>query len=173
MDKIIEEEFESKQRMPVQMKKATLKEILKNLIMVVVVLVVLSIICFMDEKLVQDNYAFGLKIISTVLAIFSVILFEIAYRKDNTDTAIWAIEAFVLGMIVMFVPYLSRYTKMFIFGIAIFFGGYYLIKLLLIVLKKRKEFNSTKSDVKDIIKDEKSSYLDDVSKKKFDKGGKK
>ena len=69
----------------------------------------------------------------------------------------------------MFVPYLSQYIQRFIFGIAIGFGIYYSVKFVLIILKKRKEFSDKKSDVKEIVKDDKKSYLDDVSKKKFGK----
>ena len=173
MDKIIEKEFESKQRMPVAMKKETVKEILKNLIMIIVFLMALSIMCFMDERLVKENYALGLKILSSVLVLFGVILLEISYRKDKFEITTWGGEAVLLGFIIMFVPYLSDYTKSFILGMTIGFGIYYIIKLLIIVWKKQKEFDSTKSDVKDLVKDDKKGYLDDVSKKKFSKVGNK
>ena len=67
----------------------------------------------------------------------------------------------------MFVPYLSQYVQKIIMGIAIGFGVYYIVKLLVIIAQKQKEFLDKKSDVKEILKDEKKGYLDDVSEKKF------
>lgn len=170
-NKLIEAEFEAKQRMPIEMKKDALKSVLQNLVMVVIVLVLLSVMCFMDENQIKENFSTELKIISTVFAVISIIFFEIAYRKEKANVCFWAIELLILGMIVMFVPYLSQYVQNIIIGIAIGFGIYYLIKLVLIVLKKQKEFSDKKSDVKEIVKDDKKSYLDDVSKKKFKKDG--
>ncbi len=167
MDKIIEEEFESKQKMPIEMKKDALKEILQNLLMVVIILVLLSLICFMDEKLIKETFSTGLKALSTFFVVMSIIYFEIAYRKEKASSLFWAIEFLILGMIIMFVPYLSQYIQKFIFGIAIGYGIYYLVKFILIVLKKQKEFSDKKSDIKQLVKDEKTGYLDDVSKKKF------
>ncbi len=169
MDKIIEKEFEAKQKMPVEMKKDTAKEILQNLLMVAIVLVLLSLICFMDEKLIKETFSTGLKILSTFFVVISIIFLEIAYRKEKAISLFWGIEFLILGLIIMFVPYLSQYIQRFIFGIAIGFGIYYFIKFILIILKKRKEFSDKKSDVKEIVKDDKKSYLDDVSKKKFGK----
>ena len=169
MDKIIEKEFEAKQKMPVEMKKDTAREILQNLLMVAIVLVLLSLICFMDEKLIKETFSTGLKILSTFFVVISVIFFEIAYRKEKAISFFWAVEFLILGLIIMFVPYLSQYIQKFIFGIAIGFGIYYAIKFVLIILKKCKEFADKKSDVKEIVKDDKKSYLDDVSKKKFGK----
>lgn len=171
MDKIIENELESKQKMPKEMKVETIRTILKNLLMVVIVLITLSIVCFMDEKLIKENFATGLKIISIFFVIVSIVGFEIAYRKEKFNFGMWAIEFLILGMIIMFVPYLSQYIQKIIIGVAVGFGVYYIIKLLIIVLKKRKDFLNQKSDVKDILKEEKKGYLDEVSKKKF--GGKK
>lgn len=169
MDKIIEKEFEAKQRMPVEMKKDTAREILQNLLMVAIVLVLLSLICFMDEKLIKETFSTGLKILSTFFVVISIIFFEIAYRKEKANSFFWAVEFLILGLIMMFVPYLSQYIQRFIFGIAIGFGIYYSVKFVLIILKKCKEFSDKKSDVKEIVKDDKKSYLDDVSKKKFGK----
>lgn len=169
MDKIIETEFEAKQKMPKKMRNEAIREILNNLLMVVIVLVLLSIISFMDESIIKGTYATGLKAISTFLVVMGVIFFEIAYRKEKYNTFFWAVEFAVLGMIIMFVPYLSKYVQRFIIGITVGFGIYYLVKFLFIFLKKKKEFSDTKSDIKQIIKDEKSGYLDDVSKKKYGK----
>lgn len=165
--KIIESEFESKQKMPIEIKKATLKSIIQNLIMVLVILVLLTVICFMGENNIKDNFSIHLKVISTILVGISIILFEIAYRKEKANTCFWAIELLVLGMIIMFVPYLTQYAKNIVLGIAIGFGIYYLVKLIAIIIKKYKEFLNEKSDVKEIIKDDKKGYLDEVSKKKF------
>lgn len=172
-NKLIEAEIELKQKMPIEMKKATIKSIVQNLIMVFIVLVLLAVICFMDENNIKENFSLHLKIISTVLAVVSIVLFEIAYRKEKANMCLWAIEFLILGMIIMFVPYLSHYAKNIIIGIAIGFGVYYLIKLIAIVIKKYKEFLDKRSDVKEIVKDDKKSYLDDVSKKKFKKDGEK
>lgn len=171
MDKIIEKEFEAKQKMPKEMKKDALRAILQNLLMVAIILVLLSLICFMDEKLIRDTFSTGLKIITTIFVAISVIFFEIAYRKEKSSSFFWAVEFLILGMIIMFVPYLSQYIQKFIFGIAIGFGIYYLVKFLLIILKKQKEFSDKKSDIKELVKDEKSGYLDDISKKKFNNNG--
>ena len=162
MDKIIEKEFESKPKMPLEMKRDTVREILQNLLMVAIVLVLLSLICFMDERLIKETFSFGLKILSTFFAIISVIFFEIAYRKEKLNSFFWAVEFLILGLIIMFVPYLSQYIQKFIFGIAIIFGIYYLVKFILIILKKKNELSNLRSDVREIIKPEKTDDFDDM-----------
>ncbi len=169
MDKIIEREFEAKQKMPVKMKTEALREIVQNLLMIVIILVLLGLICFMDEKLIKESFRNGLRILSTFFVIVSIIFFELAYRKEKSNSFFWATEFLILGMILMFVPYLSQYIQYFIFGITVSYGIYYLIKFILILLKKQKEFSDKKSDIRDLVKDEKSGYLDDISKRKFNK----
>lgn len=169
LDNKVIEEFESKQRMPIEMKKAAMRSILQNLIMVVIILILLGLICFMDEKLIKETLSTGLKALATFLVVVSIIFFEIAYRKEKPGTGIWAGEFMILGLIIMFVPYLSQYIQRFIIGIAVAFGIYYLIKLLGIVIHKKKEFSDKKSDIKELVKEEKEGYLDEVSKKKFEK----
>jgi len=169
VDKKIEEEFEARRKMPVEMKRDALKEIIQNLIMVIIILVALSLICFLDEKLIKETFSTSLKVISTIFAIVSIVFFEISYRKEKIRIFFWAIEFFILGTILMFVPYLNQYFQKIILGIAGGFGIYYLMKLVMIILKKRKEFADKKSDIKQLVKDDKSGYLDDVSKKKFGK----
>lgn len=170
---LIEKEFESKQKMPKEMKIATIKSIKQNLIMVLIILVILSLMCFMDENNIKENFGIPLKVLSTILVVISIVFFEIAYRKEKMSTCFWAIELLTLGMIIMFVPYLSNYAQYIILGIAIGFGVYYIAKFGAIVIKKHKDFSDEKSDVKDIVKDDKKGYLDEVSKKKFKKDGEK
>lgn len=170
---LIEKEFESKQKMPKEMKLATMKSIKQNLIMVLIILVILAILCVMDENNIKENFSIPLKIISTILVGISIIFFEIAYRKEKLSTCFWAIELLALGLIIMFVPYLSNYAQYIILGISVGFGIYYFAKFIAIVIKKHKDFSDEKSDVKDIVKDDKKGYLDEVSKKKFKKDGEK
>ena len=171
MDKIVEQELESKQKMPKEMKKDALKEILQNFFMIGIIILLLGLMCFMDEKLIKETFSVGLKVLSTFFVIVSVLFFERAYRKEKSNSFFWAVEFFTLGMILMFVPYLRDYIQKFVVGIGVGFGIYYLVKFLGIYLKKQKEFSDKKSDIKEIVKDEKSGYLDDVSKKKFGKNG--
>ena len=117
--------------------------------------------------------AIDLNIFSFLFLGIAIFLFEIAYRKEKMSTCFWAIELLALGLIIMFVPYLSNYAQYIILGISVGFGIYYFAKFIAIVIKKHKDFSDEKSDVKDIVKDEKKGYLDEVSKKKFKKDGEK
>jgi len=91
----------------------------------------------------------------------AIYLFEIAYRKDNGKLAIYGIESLIIAIFTLFLPYiifeLNEENKKYYLTASIFVASYYILKSLIIAIKiKSKHMNSNISDVKEIVKKEKT-----------------
>ena len=114
---------------------------------------------------------------SIVLNVFSflflglaIVLFEIAYRKDKGNLAINGIEALIIAILNLFLPYIifeldEVYKRNYLLSTT-FIAIYYTLKSIYISLKIRNKYMDSISDVKEIVKKEKAkdNTDDDVQK---------
>lgn len=97
-----------------------------------------------------------LKVFSIGLIIFTIILFEISYQKENGNLCIHGIECLVLAVFVLFSNYLysinikdfQAYVSLFAYAFAI----YYVAKSIILYLKMKKQYEKSLSDIDEIIK---------------------
>ena len=91
-----------------------------------------------------------------VILVGTIILFELAYKRDEGKYCIFGIEALFLAIMTLFLTYavvfLSEKFKMILVICSLLFAVYYTIKALIIYIKTKREFNKNKSDVKYIVK---------------------
>lgn len=110
-----------------------------------------------DSAYTAFNYDFNVVTACTqgagaVFLLIAILVLIRAYRKDNTTTAVYGIEMLVLAITAALLPgtYLSfsyPFNKLnTVFPWA--FGFYYLIKLLVIVIKAKKKANKSKGKKK-------------------------
>lgn len=115
----------------------------------------------------NDLYTFA-----GILVISSILLFERAYRKDNGEIALHGVELLLLATITLFMPYIYFYRgsklKFLYSTLPIYISIYYLIKGFIIYKIEVKKYRDSLSDVKEILNDEETSYLDEENEKKFD-----
>ena len=109
-----------------------------------------------------------IKIASFIFLLFSIFIFEIAYKKDSGTLAIYGIETLIVGIITLFLPYiifeLQPQYQIFYNLVGAYFGVYYIIKCICIAVKSKNNYSKSISDVKEIVKKEKRQIKDEDDK---------
>ena len=160
--KINEEEIakkiEKSKKMPKEQKHAILKKIGFNMLIAVVIVIyfVFMILGFINIE--RQTYINDLKVFSLVIIALTIILFEQAYNKNNGKIAVYGIEALVVAIVTLLMLYTAiLYQDVFIIlvsTIAIVIFAYYVIKSIVILVKERKKWINSISDVKEIVSEE-------------------
>ena len=155
----IEEEINEKMKMTEKAKENLRREIFTNII-ISACLVAYFIFLFLGGiGKTKEVSITNLKIFSTIYLVVAIILFEIAYRKDNEKIAIHGIEILVIAIITLFLPYIifeldTKHQKIYAF-MGAYIAVYYVIKCICIALKRKKNYSKEVSDIKEIVKKEK------------------
>jgi prepilin signal peptidase PulO-like enzyme (type II secretory pathway) len=166
----IEKEIEDRRKLTDEAKQNIKNKIFKNLILSVIYMLVIIAINVVFLKISTNIFSITAKVASVVSMVITVILFEIAYRKENLEMALYAIELMVISIIIMYIPYAyihmgENIRKALMLSPAYIFV-YYVIKNIVTNIKLRKDYLNSLSDIKEIVKDdENTSYLDEDSKK--------
>ena len=90
--------------------------------------------------------------------IFSIFIFEIAYKKDNDEISLNGIEFLVLSIFSLLIQYIPKLLKIdentYMLAGTYIFLIYYGIKNIIIYTCERKKELDNLSDIKEIVKDE-------------------
>ncbi len=120
--------------------------------------IVLYLFCLNISSIYTDTNIFllTLKCFSILLAIISIIYFELAYRKDNERLFLYGIEILVLGIATLFSNYIyyiyfNSFNKI-ITCFTLVFIIYYLVKIFIARRNMRKKYYNEQNDIKEIIK---------------------
>ena len=102
----------------------------------------------------------------------TVIVFEIAYRRQSKRTCIIGIELFLCSIISLYIPYIYIFSDLNLKTIYTVFplsiAMYYIIKAIIIYKTRKIIHENNLSDVKEILKDtERKGYLEEESKKSY------
>lgn len=116
---------------------------------------------FINVLSTPEIYELYTRISYTVFIIVAIIIFEVAYKKDNGITAIYGIEFMVLAIHILLI---ERITTAFKFDksqyiVATFYIWpiYYCLKAIIIQTNKNREKLKEASDISEIVKEEKPS----------------
>jgi hypothetical protein len=114
---------------------------------------------FINMLSTQEIYELYTKISYTVFIIVAIIIFEVAYKKDNGITAIYGIEFMVLAIHILLI---ERITRAFEFNISNYilttsyiWPIYYCLKAVIIHTKENRRRLRQISDISEIVKEEK------------------
>ena len=167
---LIELDFENKKKLPQEVKNKINTDILKNLIVAVIIMIYLLIINITYSK-AGENFEEYVKYYACAVVVASVVLFELAYNKNSLFFGIIGTELLGFGIISLFIPYVYLHTTSMIRNIIVLLPAilivYYIIKSVVILKKGKVDYENSLSDIKDILKDDKKSYLDESSGKVF------
>ncbi len=112
-----------------------------------------NILCTPD---IADIY---IKISYTIFVFIAILIFEVAYKKDNGITAIYGIEFLVLAIHILLI---ERITNLFSFNKILYITAtsyiwpiYYCFKSIIIRTKENREEIKKTSDIEEIVKEEK------------------
>lgn len=158
----IEKEIDEKTKLPKEIKDKIRKEVFINIIIASAIILYFIFIVLGSIGTVKSNRSIDLNIFSIIFLGITIILFEIAYRKDNGKLAMHGIEFLSVAIFTLFLPYiifeLNETNKKHYLVASIYIAIYYILKSIIIAIKtKNKYMNSNISDVKEIVKKEKTN----------------
>lgn len=157
----IEKEINEKTKLPDNIKEKIKKEIFTNIIVGSIIILYFILIILGSVDSTKNIRTIDMNIFSIIFLGISITIFEISYRKDNGKLAMYGIESLVVAMFTLFLPYiifeLDKTDKKYFLMSGIYISAYYILKTIFISIKTKNEYmNSNISDVKEIVKKEKT-----------------
>ncbi len=149
------EKINEERKLDKETKAVIYKKILKNFLFAIGILVLFITLRFMALNLDKTINILVYKILSVISLAATIILFEVAYKKDDDTLAITSIEMLFLSITLLLAPYILIIRKnVFTSMIGVYFTIYYIIKNLIIYRNKKNKYLQEKSDITQIIKKE-------------------
>lgn len=152
------EEITEKRKMTGEVKDKLLKNIFFNFLLSIGIMsyicIVNAVYIYCDSKI----YDVTSKILIMLAIIFSVVIFEIAYKKDSGRFAIYGIEVLFFSIVILYLPKMFTnldkfYSQIFLLT-PLYCAIYYVGKSIIIYKKTEKEYQNSLSDIKEIRKEE-------------------
>ena len=139
-----------------QIPQEALRDIFKNIIIAIGVIIYFAILNFTYFKIEQEKILSVIEICSGVLLLAALILLEIAYKKDSGKFTISAIEFLVLAFHSLSIKYvITRYDyqlQFYLLTSSYVISIYFILKAIIIYTKGRKKYLDTLSDIPEILK---------------------
>ena len=99
-----------------------------------------------------------LKSTAITTMVISIIIFEIAYKKDNGMIAITAIEVLVIAIYTLSITHIVEMFSfefgMYILTSSYIFSIYFVLKSIIIYTNEKRKYLKSLSDIKDIVANE-------------------
>ena len=134
------------------------KKIFENIIIAIAIMIYFIIINFSYLRMDESILLQGIKIASIVILFFSIIIFEVAYRKDSGRIAINGIEVLVLAIHTLTIwTVINRFKIEFDTYVLIStytFAIYYILKSIIIYTIEKKKYLDSLSDIHEIVSNE-------------------
>ena len=134
------------------------KKIFENIIIAIAMMIYFIIINFSYLRMEESLLLQGIKIASIVILFFSIIIFEVAYRKDSGRIAINGIEVLVLAIHTLTIwTVINRFKIEFDTYVLIStytFAIYYILKSIIIYTIEKKKYLDSLSDIHEIVSNE-------------------
>ena len=170
---VFEKEIKERKELSADVKNERDSKVFRNLLLAVFVaiyLILINIGYFTIEKAVYVNDT----MIFSLMALFvSVVIFEMAFKKEKGYLAIHGIEVLTISLFTYFIPYMyfntSDVVRKVLMILPVIYEIYYCFKGIVICIISQKKRNN---DIKDIIKKEEATkeetidVLDGIDKDK-------
>lgn len=150
------EENQSKEKNPIMEKTNT--KIFWNILNAILIILYFVGTYIAYDFLQPEIFEKTLETATMVLLATAIIIFEIAYKKDNGILAISGIEALVIACHALAIPYVTTVFKwdlrwyVTISGYA--FAIYFVFKSIVVYTSGRKKYLDSFSDIAEIVKEE-------------------
>ncbi len=138
--------------------KKFVKKIWINILIAIIIMFYFIGINIFYKMSSKENTLIALKISSSVILAISILILEIAYKKDNGMLAINGIEALIIAFHSLFISHvveLSNYNfEAYIVTSSYFFAIYYVLKSIIIDTNEKRKYLKSLSDIKEIVVNE-------------------
>ncbi len=152
------EEITEKRKMTQTVKDNLNKTIFHNCLIAIALMLYICMIDAVYIYVQPEIVNLLFKVFPMICIGVTVVMFEIAYRKDKGSLAIVGIEFLVVSILVLYLPKIyENLDKIFckeLTFIPLFLAIYYIAKSIVIYVKTEKNYQNNLSDVKEIIKEE-------------------
>ena len=152
----MERKLESKKKLPLEEKNRLYKDMILNVVIAIGITIYIIFLQLGCLNIDEVPFQIDLKAFSVTLIVVTIITFEKAYKEDSGKLTMWGIEIFVLSIVTLVSLYMHKiyfdyYVK--VMGVlAILVSIYYIIKIIYIYIKGKKDYKNSISDVKQILK---------------------
>lgn len=138
--------------------KKYLKKIWVNISLAAILMIYFIIVNILYNKLNHETLILTLKILSVIIMAIGIIIFEIAYKKDNGIIAITGIEILITAfhtLSILHVVQVSAFDfRIYILTSSYLFAIYFVLKSMIIYTMEKRKYLKSLSDIKNIVKNE-------------------
>ena len=157
-EKISIENKLKKEKESKQIPQESLKDIFKNIIFAIGVIIYFAILNFVYPRVEQELILNIVEICSGILLLAALVLLETAYKKDSGKFTIIAIEFLVLAFHSLSIKHvITKYDyqfQVYLLTSSYVISIYYILKAIIIYTKGRKKYLDNLSDIPEILKKE-------------------
>ena len=138
--------------------KKYLKKIWVNISIAAILMLYFIIVNILYNKLNHESLILTLKTLSVIIMAISIIIFEIAYKKDDGIIAITGIEILITAfhtLSILHVVQVSAFDfRIYILTSSYLFAIYFVLKSMIIYTMEKRKYLKSLSDIKNIVKNE-------------------
>lgn len=142
-----------------EVSQETLKKIFRNIIKAIIVAVYFIVLNIAYSSIKEERLVKDIEIFASVYLIVGIFFLEMAYKKDDGDSAQTGIEFLILSLhslSIMHVITLFKYDfRFYLLTSSYIFCIYYVLKSIILYTKGRIEYLHSLSDISDIVKKDK------------------
>lgn len=152
----LEKDMMNKKHIPKEEEDKIHKKMFENILIVDILMAFLYLVSLGALNIETSVFIKDLQVFSISFIIFTIILFEISYKKENGKLAINGVESFafsvcILSSIYVYTMHMKDFD-LYISLVAYTFSIYYIIKAIIISKKMKKQYVQSLSDIEEIIK---------------------
>lgn len=147
-----EEFIKSRKKLPKNVSDKINKIIFNNLLITIFIIVYFIFLNLGFKNIEMSSYVVDTRVFGTAILILAISLFEKGYKKDDEGIFLNGVEALMLAIITLIMPYTafqSLTIKCLISLSFIYFAVYFALKALVQTLKIRRDYN--RSDIREIV----------------------
>lgn len=137
-------------------KQNVVKKVLVNIGIAIVMIVYLLIVMLGTKNIDIIVLEKDLKILTIGILALGILFLERAYKKDNIQMALFAVEILVFGAINLCLAYVINLNFSNIINIITYIGAaiavYYIAKSIVIAINNVRKYKKENNDIKEIIK---------------------
>ena len=154
--------------------KKTSTRVFVNILIAIVVMVYFCLLSVAYNNLKIQGIINVVKVATGVFLAITLLLMEIAFKKENTKLLVHSIEALAISIHSLTIIYVTRvnnfdFEKYILFS-SIMFAIYFVLKTILINTKARKQYLKNLSDIPEIVKKDEPIVKEASKKGKKNKG---
>lgn len=162
------EKIVQKRELPKEEQTKISNRIISNAAIGIAAVMLVYIFIIAANYIQKESTIFMYNVYSIQTMIFSIIIFEIAYKKDSGTWALCGVETLVLSVFMLFAPYIFyKFSNTFLYAFIAIITVYYIVKIIRIYIVEKSNYLESKSDISSIIKRESLDEMAEIEKKKI------